>query len=73
MDHQAKGLGTIYLDLEDDTGELHHLTFHNLYYFPISNKLLIIPQNWFWDRREYEIGHEGTYLKVMGKHFVLVW
>ena len=59
--------------MEDDAGEIHHITFHNVYYFPRSPNLLITPQTWYWDRGEDEIRHERTYLKVMGKRPVLVW
>ena len=31
------------------------------------------PQKWARDRGEYEVGREGTYLKVMGKRSMLVW
>ena len=40
---KPKGLGKIYLDLDNDTGDLHHLIFHNVYYFPGEPKILISP------------------------------
>ena len=43
-------LGTIFLNLEDDSGELHHLTFNNFFYSPSKSKLLISPQTWARDR-----------------------
>ena len=69
---KPKGLGKISLDLKYDTGDIHHLTFHNIY-FPITPKLLITPQTWDRDKGEYEIGHEGNCLEVIGKCSIFVW
>ena len=68
-----KILGTISMDMEDDAGYIHHLNFHNVYYFPSAPKLLVSPQTWARDRGEDEIAHEGTYLKVTRKRSILVW
>ena len=66
-------IGHIVLELEYKTGKIHKLTFENVYYFPEAPKLLVGPQTWARDRDEVNFGLEGTYLKVMGKNYVLVW
>ena len=35
-------------------------------------KLTVSNHKWYRDRGEDEFGREGTYLKVMGKHYILV-
>ena len=70
---KTKGIGTILLELEDETGQIHNLTFKQIYYFPITPKLLVGPHKWSQDRGEYEFRREETYLEVMVKHSILVW
>ena len=46
----TKGIGTVVLDLKDDMGQIHNLTFKQVYYFPGATKLLTSPQKWSQDR-----------------------
>ena len=69
----TKGIGTVLLDLEYDTGKINNIIFKQVYYLPRAPKLLTSPQKWAYDRGEYKVGREGTYLEVMGKCSILVW
>ena len=53
---KPQGIGTVVLDLEDDTGKFYNLNFENFYYFPGAPKLLIVPHRWDQDRGEAEVG-----------------
>ena len=68
-----KGIVTIILDLEEDTGEHYIINFEQVYYSPRAPTLLVSPQKWDQHRGEYKVRREGTYLKVMGEHSILVW
>ena len=47
---KTKGICTVFLDLEVDTGKLHNLTFEQVYYFTGAPTLLTSPQKWAQDR-----------------------
>ena len=70
---KPQGIGTIFLELEDNTGKIHKLKFENIYYFPVSPNLLISPQKWASDRGGEKVSRYGTYHKEMDKRSVLVW
>ena len=38
------------LDLKEDTGKIHNLAFKQVYYFPLTSKLLSSPHKWAQDR-----------------------
>ena len=56
---KPKGIGTISLEPEYDTGKLHNI-IKKIYYLPGVPKLLISPQKWSQDRGEDEVRREGT-------------
>ena len=43
---KPKGIDTVVLDPEYDTGKLHNLIFKNVYYFHGAPEILISPQKW---------------------------
>ena len=47
---KPKGIVTIVLDMEDDTGKIHNNIFEQVYYFPGVPNLLIVPPKWSQDR-----------------------
>ena len=53
-------MGTIVLDLEENTGKLHKFKFKIFYYFHGSSNILISPHKWAYDRGKSEVGQEGT-------------
>ena len=69
---KPQGIGTTSLELEDDKGKIQNIILYIFYYFSGVLKILIIHQKWSRDRRDAELGREGTYLKVMGKRSVLM-
>ena len=53
---KTQGVGTIILDLEDDTGKTRNINFENVYYFPGAPKLLISPHKWARGIWEAKVG-----------------
>ena len=53
-------------------GQIHNITFKQVYYFPGAPKVLIRPQKWAQDRGEEKLGREGTNLKLIIKRSILM-
>ena len=43
---KPKGVGTVVLNLEYETGKLHTLTFEQVYSFLVAPKLFVGPNKW---------------------------
>ena len=69
---KTQGIGTIILDLKDDTYKIRPINLEH-FYFPRASKLLIRTNKWTCDRGEAKFGKKGTHLQVMGKYSILVW
>ena len=66
-------VGTITLELEDDTGKMHSLNLEKIHYFPGEPKLLVRPHKWDRYIGEANFYREGTYSRVIDKRSILVW
>ena len=53
---KTHGVGTIILDLEDNTGKTRNINFENVYYFPGAPKLLVSPHKWARGIWEAKVG-----------------